>query len=193
MYVASFDHIVFCNTSHLDPAEWSISDCASWLESVELEEVRSVFIENSISGSELLDLTEDDMKSMGITKLGPRKKLLKRIAALRGECNSLTSSTNNASNVDSSEITESPEDTRTCGPFFDQLFPTTTCSDHGTCDCILTLQTSRFLVNFSCRLLNQAMLQRRLVLYQNHRRHDIQISTKAVGGSIRVPFEDQVL
>jgi hypothetical protein len=68
-----------------DPAQWTINECSAWLESIELGELREYFVENSVEGAELLDLTEDDMKSMGITKLGHRKKLLKKIAMLRGD------------------------------------------------------------------------------------------------------------
>lgn len=68
-----------------DPNQWTVGECAAWLESIELGELREAFAENSIAGSELLELSEDDMKSMGVGKLGHRKKLLKKIAALRGE------------------------------------------------------------------------------------------------------------
>lgn len=68
-----------------DPSQWNVGECAAWLESIELGELRDVFSENSIAGSELLELSESDMKDMGVNKLGHRKKLLKKIAALRGE------------------------------------------------------------------------------------------------------------
>jgi len=73
-----------------------VTECAAWLESIELGELRDAFSENSIAGAELLELSEDDMKSMGISKLGHRKKLLKKIAALRGENTAAGSSSQTA-------------------------------------------------------------------------------------------------
>lgn len=69
----------------VDPVQWSVEECCAWLESIDLGELRESFNENSIFGSVLLELSEEDMKSMGILKLGHRKKLLKKIAALRAD------------------------------------------------------------------------------------------------------------
>lgn len=68
-----------------DPHQWTINECCAWLESIELGELREHFVENSVEGAELLDLTEEDMKQMGIAKLGHRKKLAKKISMLRGD------------------------------------------------------------------------------------------------------------
>lgn len=70
---------------YLDPLQWTVTETAAWLEIQELGELRDLFTENSIAGAELLELSDDDMKLMGIQKLGHRKKLLRKIAALKGE------------------------------------------------------------------------------------------------------------
>eukprot|EP01080_Neovahlkampfia_damariscottae_P001673 gene1673-442_t len=43
------------------------------------EETSKIFLENEITEETFLELNEEDLKEMGITKLGPRKKILKII------------------------------------------------------------------------------------------------------------------
>ena len=93
----------------LAPQQWTISEVSAWLESIELGELRETFAENSISGAELLELGEDDMKTLGVSKLGHRKKLLRRIAGLRGDANITDSSSTHAGSVNSSSAAESSE------------------------------------------------------------------------------------
>lgn len=61
---------------------WSIEDVAIWLDSFDLHDSKEFFVENEISGPELLMLTDEDLVSLGITKLGPRKKVLRKIEEL---------------------------------------------------------------------------------------------------------------
>jgi PAS domain S-box-containing protein len=65
-------------------------------------------MENSIGGSELLDLSQDDMKMLGITKLGHRKKLLRKIGILRGDL-ALTDSSSQQVSAASSSAADSSE------------------------------------------------------------------------------------
>eukprot|EP01097_Dermamoeba_algensis_P009747 TRINITY_DN6992_c0_g1_i1.p1 TRINITY_DN6992_c0_g1~~TRINITY_DN6992_c0_g1_i1.p1 ORF type:complete len:587 (+),score=120.13 TRINITY_DN6992_c0_g1_i1:144-1763(+) len=51
-------------------------------------EYKITFIENSISGAEIFDLKDEDLVAMNITKLGHRKKLLRRISQLRSHSKS---------------------------------------------------------------------------------------------------------
>ena len=53
-----------------------------WLRQVGLENLESVFAENDIDAAVLPDLSDADLKELGLT-LGQRKKLLKAIAALQ--------------------------------------------------------------------------------------------------------------
>jgi hypothetical protein len=53
------------------------------LECQDLGHYKGSFIENSISGKEILDLEEDDLKEIGVAKLGHLKKLSKAISELR--------------------------------------------------------------------------------------------------------------
>jgi class 3 adenylate cyclase len=56
---------------------------ADWLRALGLEQYEATFHENAV-GSELLpDLTDFDLKELGIAPLGHRRQLLKAIAALR--------------------------------------------------------------------------------------------------------------
>jgi class 3 adenylate cyclase len=57
---------------------------AEWLASLGLSEYYERFVENAIDHSVLGDLTEQDLKDIGV-KLGHRRKMLRAIAALSGE------------------------------------------------------------------------------------------------------------
>jgi class 3 adenylate cyclase/pimeloyl-ACP methyl ester carboxylesterase len=65
---------------------------SAWLDSLGLGQYAGAFKENDIDGDILVDLTADDLKELGITSLGHRKRLLAAIQALIEE-DSLTSTT----------------------------------------------------------------------------------------------------
>jgi class 3 adenylate cyclase/tetratricopeptide (TPR) repeat protein len=56
---------------------------AEWLASIGLSEYTDQFVENAIDPSVLCDLTEQDLKDLGVL-LGHRRKMLRSIAELRG-------------------------------------------------------------------------------------------------------------
>ena len=58
-------------------------DIAAWLRDLGLERYEPTFRENEIDWDVLPELTESDLEKLGLP-LGPRKKLLKAIAALSG-------------------------------------------------------------------------------------------------------------
>jgi len=58
-------------------------DIKNWLEELGLEQYGDAFITNDIDKVVLLDLNGDDLKELGITSLGHRKKILAAIAALK--------------------------------------------------------------------------------------------------------------
>ena len=55
-----------------------------WLESVKLSSLRPVFEEQEIDLEAVKDLTEDDLRELGIP-MGPRKKLLRAIKLLNAQ------------------------------------------------------------------------------------------------------------
>ncbi len=57
-------------------------DVAAWLRGLGLEQYAPAFHDNAIDGEVLRDLTADDLKDLGITLIGHRRKLLAAIAAL---------------------------------------------------------------------------------------------------------------
>ena len=57
-------------------------DIADWLRSLGLEQYEPAFRDNAIDGAVLPRLTRDDLKDIGITQVGHRRKLLDAIAAL---------------------------------------------------------------------------------------------------------------
>jgi hypothetical protein len=74
------------------PQTWSVNETAAWLESIDLPELKRQFIDQEVSGSELLELTDHDLREMGVDKLGHRKKIIRRIHVLRGDAMEGTSS-----------------------------------------------------------------------------------------------------
>ena len=57
-------------------------DVAEWLCGLGLGQYAPAFQENAIDGGVLRDLTADDLKDLGVTLVGHRRKLLAAIAAL---------------------------------------------------------------------------------------------------------------
>jgi len=60
-------------------------DIAEWLRGLGLEQYENAFRENAIDVDVLRDLTADDIKELGVTPIGHRRRLLTAIAALRGD------------------------------------------------------------------------------------------------------------
>src|SRR6202020_3296573 len=60
-------------------------DIVVWLRSRGLGKYEAVFRENDIDETVLPNLTAEDLKELGITSLGHRRKLLDAIAALRSD------------------------------------------------------------------------------------------------------------
>ena len=60
-------------------------DIAAWLRGLGLEQYTSPFQDNAVDGEVLRELTADDLKELGVTPVGHRRKLLSAIAALEGE------------------------------------------------------------------------------------------------------------
>ena len=56
---------------------------AAWLKSLGLEQYEPAFRENAIDADVLPKLTSEDLKDLGISAVGHRRKLLEAIAALR--------------------------------------------------------------------------------------------------------------
>src|SRR5918996_2550435 len=59
-------------------------DIAAWLRELGLERYEEAFRENEIDAEVLPKLTADDLKDIGVTIVGHRRKLLEAIAALTG-------------------------------------------------------------------------------------------------------------
>jgi hypothetical protein len=59
-----------------------MKDVAEWLASLELGEYAQRFAENAIDLSVIRDLTENDLKELGVL-LGHRRKMLRAIAELQ--------------------------------------------------------------------------------------------------------------
>jgi class 3 adenylate cyclase/tetratricopeptide (TPR) repeat protein len=60
-------------------------DIAEWLRSLGLEQYEGAFRENAIDAEVLRDLTAEDLRELGVSLIGHRRRLLTAIADLRGE------------------------------------------------------------------------------------------------------------
>ena len=60
-------------------------DVADWLRALGLERYEAAFRENDVDAELLPNLTADDLKDLGVTSVGHRRRLLEAIAALRLE------------------------------------------------------------------------------------------------------------
>jgi len=83
-------------------------DIVVWLRSLGLGKYEAAFRENDIDETVLPNLTAEDLKELGVTALGHRRKLLDAIAALRNNASGKTPSTDAA--TASSAPSVSPEE-----------------------------------------------------------------------------------
>jgi class 3 adenylate cyclase/tetratricopeptide (TPR) repeat protein len=65
-------------------------DLGDWLRSLGLEQYEAAFRENAIDGTVLPSLTVEDLKDLGVSRVGHRRKLLDAIAALCIDANPTT-------------------------------------------------------------------------------------------------------
>src|SRR5262245_24356325 len=61
------------------------TEITDWLRGLGLEQYASAFEHNAIDAGVLPELTADDLKDLGVSLVGHRRKLLAAIAALRDE------------------------------------------------------------------------------------------------------------
>ena len=62
-------------------------DIASWLHSLGLQQYETAFRDNAIDMVVLPELTTEDLKDLGVSLVGHRRRLLGAIASLRNEGN----------------------------------------------------------------------------------------------------------
>jgi hypothetical protein len=60
-------------------------DVVVWLRSLGLGKYEALFRENDIDDTVVLTLTAEDLKELGVTSFGHRRKLLDAVAALRSD------------------------------------------------------------------------------------------------------------
>jgi class 3 adenylate cyclase len=78
---------------------------AAWLHGLGLEEYTSAFRVNAVDGEVLRELTADDLKDLGVTLVGHRRKLLAGIAALGKEPSTIAQSAASATSAPASPPT----------------------------------------------------------------------------------------
>ena len=77
-------------------------DIVVWLRSLGLGKYEAAFRENEIDETVLPDLTAEDLKELGVTALGHRRKLLAAIVALRDDASP------NAPSIDAAVTSSAP-------------------------------------------------------------------------------------
>jgi hypothetical protein len=65
-----------------DLVKWNEEDVGVWLASIGLQGYIDAFQENSVTGADLADLTDDDLADLGVMKIGHKKVLILAIAEL---------------------------------------------------------------------------------------------------------------
>ena len=83
------------------PESGAIMDIVVWLRGLGLAKYEVLFRENDIDETVLLTLTAEDLKELGVTSFGHRRKLLDAIAALRGDTTAQVPSDDLKTSVDS--------------------------------------------------------------------------------------------
>jgi class 3 adenylate cyclase len=86
-------------------AEDHCMDVAAWLRGLGLEQYAPAFRDNAVDGEVLPELTADDLKDLGVTLVGHRRKLLAAIAALGTETPSVAQSAVSATSAPTSPPT----------------------------------------------------------------------------------------
>src|ERR1700747_2408561 len=79
---------LFCwsrSSGDLDFVGAAMQQVADWLQKLGLGQYAQRFAENDISFSILPDLTDQDLKELGVASLGHRRQLLRAIAELKGD------------------------------------------------------------------------------------------------------------
>lgn len=64
-------------------ADWDVADVCEWLQDIHLAEHTTSFEENEIVGEHLIDITKDDLKELGVKKLGHQKTFLLKLSAIQ--------------------------------------------------------------------------------------------------------------
>ena len=80
-------------------------DIAAWLRGLGLEQYAPAFHDNAVDGEVLRELTGDDLKDLGVTLVGHRRKLLAAIAVLRAEPPTVVQSAASATSAPTSRPT----------------------------------------------------------------------------------------
>ena len=69
----------------VNPKHWTSSQVVAWVRSKGIaDEVAGLFAEHEVDGESLLCMTKEDLRDVGVTKMGPLLKLSKGIAQLSG-------------------------------------------------------------------------------------------------------------
>eukprot|EP00010_Vexillifera_abyssalis_P000299 CAMPEP_0201552156 /NCGR_PEP_ID=MMETSP0173_2-20130828/14524_1 /ASSEMBLY_ACC=CAM_ASM_000268 /TAXON_ID=218659 /ORGANISM="Vexillifera sp., Strain DIVA3 564/2" /LENGTH=577 /DNA_ID=CAMNT_0047962589 /DNA_START=6 /DNA_END=1739 /DNA_ORIENTATION=- len=68
-----------------DVFDWSVADVGIWVDYIGMGEYKLTFIQNVVSGLELLDLETDDLTALGVKRVGHRKKILSAIKQLEAK------------------------------------------------------------------------------------------------------------
>ena len=87
-------------------------DVANWLRSLGLGKYEAAFRENEIDETVMPNLTAEDLKELGVTALGHRRKLLDAIAALRNDASPQVPSTTKARGCQRAALTTTDHNIR---------------------------------------------------------------------------------
>ena len=61
---------------------WSTKDVSAWLTELGLEQYVDSFLDNEISGDHLSEMTKDDLRELGVARLGHRLTIVNALTKL---------------------------------------------------------------------------------------------------------------
>ena len=99
----------FKKTYYKNPVTWSPEDVSIWLTDNGFSQYVSAFLSNKVSGESIFSLNINDLEEIGVSTLGHRIKMLKKVKELSHTMSDTRSSTPRKSKIEKKEKREKRE------------------------------------------------------------------------------------
>lgn len=107
--------------SHKSPLAWTKEDVGLWIKSLGFPEYQKLFIQHDVSGEVIFSLDIVDLKAIGVSVLGHRKKIMQEVNSLgsslkKEDSNSKSKSKSEDSHSDSSDSSSATNSNKSVNP-----------------------------------------------------------------------------